>query len=154
MSNQQGDPGFTVTEVLIGMLIGSIMIAFSLSAYQFSIRAYNRWEREKDLESNTVSVFQTLRNDIARAKFVDTSMDSASMILIGGRSVIYRCWLENVYRNGQQMNREGIKMVVQISDSMHSQFVSIRSKDANRTCERSGIVTPMISAKESMRRGW
>lgn len=140
--------GYTITELLVALLIGSLIIGFCFTAYEFSQRIYSVWNKKNEIERNSNSVFQTIAFDIERAKEVELYHDSLSMRLIGNKHVVFRFDQGNLWRNEVQLNNDGYSITVDVAKEKETFSINIRSTLRNLTYSVSGTAASLRSSKE------
>lgn len=146
---QTNNEGYTITELLVALLIGSLIIGFCFTAYEFSQRIYSVWNKKNEIERNSNFVFQTIAFDIERAKEVKLYHDSLSMLLIGNKHIVYRFDQGNLWRNEVQLNNDGYSVSVDVAEEKEIFSIAIRSTTRHLSYSVSGTAEYLRSSKEA-----
>jgi len=94
------DAGFTITEILVTITAGSLVIGFALSLFLFTGKLVSRWQKETELKDQVRGVVVTVVRDLDRSLQAQSADDSTWVVTLpSGKEVIYRTSAGTVYRN-------------------------------------------------------
>ena len=112
----RSEDGFTIQEILVAIIVGSILVSMCLSVFLFSSKLLFRWQRNVEVREAADRILQTIAMDVQTARSVMIAGDS-SMVLErdGGRNITYR-FDGGVWRNDVRLVSNGkIASLVSIS---------------------------------------
>lgn len=112
--------GFTIQEVLVAIIVGSLLVGFSLSAFLFVSRIHRSWQSRSDIEQTTGRTVQTITLDVLRSKAATVSDSMITLEWPGGRRVHYLLGNSAVTRNGVQLAPDSSVRVGAIVRSMQA----------------------------------
>src|ERR1039458_3510989 len=86
-SNQEG---FTIQELLVTLIFGSLLVDFCFSLFLFSDKLFVSWQRRSELRDRTNYAMQTLASDVQGSRGLIMISDSSIILQkIGGKVVHY-----------------------------------------------------------------
>lgn len=136
------EAGFTITEILVVITIGSLVIGFALSLFLFVARLASGWQKETELKDQVRGVARAVMRDMDRALRAEPVNDSTWVITLpGDRSVTYRAWAGAVYRNDARL----------VSDK--DVFIRLSVSSSPSRGARSQVEDTFIIVAEGSRRG-
>ena len=104
--------GFTITELLVSMFIGSMIIGFVFTAYLFSQKLYGSWNKENEIKVLSYSITSTIAKDIRNSKKIVLQNDSTMMLeVIPNRIVQYSFSEYQNKRNDVSLNEDDQKKI-------------------------------------------
>ncbi len=93
--------GFTIQELLVVLMVGSLLVSFSLSLFLFTQRMFFSWERDDRMRLAIERSTQAIALDMQQAREVAVRPDSLIVIQGGaGRKHEYRLTADTALRNG------------------------------------------------------
>ncbi len=96
--------GFTITEILVVIMVGSLAIGFALSLFLFVARLVSGWQKETELKDKVHGVAYAIMQDMDRALRVEALDDSTwTIVLPADRRVTYRASAGAVYRDDTRL---------------------------------------------------
>ncbi len=110
MTRKEGitnEAGFTIQEILVVLLVGSLLVSFSISTYLFLGRLFTSWQRTVELHRVVNDAAQAIAFDIQHSGATYLLPDSSFIIeREAGKTVIYSFGSGTLLRNGQPMSVE------------------------------------------------
>ncbi len=98
------EAGFTIQELLVVLIVGSLLVTFCLSLFLFTGKLFSSWQRHAGARRALDGVLQVISLDVQRASSVTVIPDSLCFVDRGaGRIVEYRLTPDSVLRNGVSM---------------------------------------------------
>jgi len=154
----KSEHGFTIQELMVVLIVGSLLIGFTFSLFLFSNKMMFSWQRKSDVQQTVCRVTQTIASDIMKAKEIK-EITETSIILIGKNEnqIHYSFDGKYIYRNNDIVySDDNIQVSMKISEDIklreeknvsliHLQ-VTGQLKSINYQSETD--VMPLISSKE------
>lgn len=140
--------GFTITELVVAMLIGSLIIGFCFTAFGFSQRFYLLWNNKNEAGQAAIHAYHTISYDIERAKKVELSSDSLTVTKVGNKVVVYRFRDGNLWRNDVLVNRRGDMIAIDLKRAKQEYEISVSIMSGRSILIAKGTATIMQSSKE------
>ncbi len=130
------EAGFSMTELLAALLIGSTIAGFCYSAYIYSQKMFLTWDRKSHVVRLTDGTLQTLAADMRKAKSVVLVSDSIlSMQQICGKKITYRIGRDPVMRNDVTFNCDSsIALTTSIIAASTGYTIGVASFSKFQTC--------------------
>ena len=98
------EDGFTIQEILVVLIVGSILIGLSLSLFLFTDRLFLTWSITNDLKSETNRILYQLAIDIQQSRGIVEHTDTSFVLSRSvGRVIRYSY-------NGKTMLRNNVDM--------------------------------------------
>ncbi len=95
-----GDEGYTLTELMVALIAGSLVVSFVFSLFTFSQRVTTAWQRKVEVRLLTEMAVGVIAEDIGRAKSIIDLNDSVAVIEQDlHKTVVYRFGPTMVFRN-------------------------------------------------------
>ncbi len=117
------EAGYTIQELLIVLIVGSLLVGFSFSLFLFVNRMFSTWHKTAEFRQQVQSAVRTIATDISRSRRVVTYSDSALVLeKPTGIGVVYAF-------DGRSIRRDGISV---IADTSIACVVSLKRKTAGR----------------------
>lgn len=82
------ESGFTIHELLVVLLLGSLVVSFSLSLFLFAGRLFSSWQRSAELRDSGNLVVSRFLMDVARSSRCELRGDSSCVIFRPGCDLI------------------------------------------------------------------
>lgn len=85
---QVNEGGFTMQELLVSLIVGSLVISFCMSLFLFADRSFLRWQKnlkERDLANHTL---QLIVRDVQRSSDINNQTNASLSLRIGGSRLI------------------------------------------------------------------
>ncbi len=108
--------GFTIQELLVVMIVGSLLISLSLTTYMFATRLFLSWQAKSEGRAAVERVLQQMVYDIQRSKSIYSMTDSSlTLKSVGEKDISFSFGKGNVYRNGSPLiYQSGMTIAVKI----------------------------------------
>jgi len=101
------EDGFTIQEILVVLLVGSILIGLSLSLFLFTNKLFQTWSGTGNLKSETNRILYNMAFDIQQSREIIEHTDTSFVLLkSAGRIVHY------IY-DGKTLQRNDVDMTPQ-----------------------------------------
>jgi type II secretory pathway component PulJ len=98
------EDGFTIQEVLVVLIVGSILVGLSLSLFLFTNKLFLTWSGTNDLKSETNRILYQMAFDIQQAREIVENTDTSFVLSKSvGRVVRYSY-------NGKTLQRNDVEM--------------------------------------------
>lgn len=111
--NRRNDRGFTVHEVLVVIVVGSVVLGLGLAALLFAGRMFSGWQARSGVKQEMESLARTILFDVLRSKVVMETSDTLLMFQLNdGRVISHRVAGGRVYRNGVPMTSENVEVSI------------------------------------------
>lgn len=106
--------GFTVQEILVVLIVGSILVGMSLALFQFTNELFQRWHGSAELKNDVRRILCLMATDIQKANTV-VSLTDTSMILVRGldMNINYDFGESSNTNKGCRLKRNGIDITPQ-----------------------------------------
>jgi prepilin-type N-terminal cleavage/methylation domain-containing protein len=92
--------GFTIQELLVVLLVGSLLVSLTLSTFLFAGKLLHSWQRRSEIRSTVFRIAHTIAQDISQARDVTSFSDTALNIeMKNGKEVRYRFTTREILRN-------------------------------------------------------
>jgi competence protein ComGC len=106
----RNEDGFTIQEILVVLIVGSILVSLSLSLFQFTNELFQTWYGTNELKSDMNRILNTMALDIQRASGVVERTNSTLILSRGvGRTVKYSFDDHSLRRNNVDLTPQKIK---------------------------------------------
>jgi len=95
------ESGFTIQELLVTLVVGSILAGFSMTTFLFVVKLYHSWENRFGVRQQVRTILQDASLDMMRSKKMDYDGSADSMMTMtgaNGRLVTYIVKGHIVYR--------------------------------------------------------
>jgi hypothetical protein len=109
------EDGFTIQEILVVLLVGSILIGLSLSLFLFTNRLFTTWSGTNNLKNEANRILYNIALDIQKSREISEHTDTSFVLLRNnGRYIRYIYNDKNLYRNEVDMtpNKAAIKLKI------------------------------------------
>ncbi len=110
MRRQEGkrdEAGFTIQEILVVLLVGSLLVNFSISTFLFLSRLFATWQRTVELHRVVTDAAHAISYDIQHSGAAYLLPDSSFLIeREAGRTILYRFGSGTLLRDGWPMSVE------------------------------------------------
>ena len=98
------EDGFTIQEVLVVLIVGSILIGLSLSLFLFTNKLFLTWSGTSDLKSETNRILYQIAFDIQQSREIVEHTDTSLVLSRSvGRVIRYSYNGKTVLRNDVEM---------------------------------------------------
>ncbi len=112
------ESGFTIQEILVVMIVGSLLVSFSLSLFLFAAKITGRWKEKREVEEVVHRITEQVALDLNRSTALPELSDSLLAVHTGAaRFVVYHFSKNNVLRNGVSFGNQLIVYSVSITDA-------------------------------------
>src|SRR5258707_12369735 len=99
-STWQDQDGFTIQELLVTLVVGSILVSLSFSLFLFASKMYGSWQRKVDVQMSVTHALNLMVLDVLQSKLIPEVSDTAlELIIKSGRSVRYHFGSSVIRRN-------------------------------------------------------
>ncbi len=116
--------GFTIPEILVVIMVGSLVIGFALSLFLFAAKLVSGWQKKTELTDQVRGVAWAVIQDMDRALRVETVDDSTwKIVLPADRRVTYRASAGAVFRNESRLLGE-LDIFIRLSITSSSPQIS------------------------------
>ena len=135
MHRLKEENGFTVQELLVVLVVGSLLFSFCFSLFSFVDKVSLTWRRNKELKNVVHNNAENMAFDIQRSIWVARSADSlVTMEKPGKRLVEYRWASGLVARNGALLtNSLACTIAMEESHQDSSEVYLVRSTGRSRS---------------------
>jgi prepilin-type N-terminal cleavage/methylation domain-containing protein len=109
--------GFTMQELLVVMIVGSLLISLSFSVYAFTHKLFLSWQTKSEGRDAVERVVQQVMYDIQKSKSIDAITDTTLILKsVYEKDVAFLFKNGNIYRNSTPLLYQPVmKIVVKIS---------------------------------------
>jgi len=109
--------GFTMQELLVVMIVGSLLISLSFSVYAFTHKLFLSWQTKSEGRDAVERVLQQVVYDIQKSKSIDAITDTTLILKsVYEKDVAFLFKDGNIYRNSMPLlYQPAMKIVVKIS---------------------------------------
>jgi len=95
------ESGFTIQEILVAIIVGSVLVSLGLSFFLFFSKFSTTVERKREVETAANSALQQIAIDIQRAREVIQCEDTVIVLgMSAAKSVAYAQVGDEILRNG------------------------------------------------------
>jgi hypothetical protein len=153
------DDGFTIQELLVVMIAGSILVGSGLTAFEFVSRLHSRWQRESMLKAAVERAAQAIAIDIMRADGLLEMTDSTLTLRVHeDRPIRYEFNGNTILRNGLRWgDLDAIRLVATVSlvpildyGAPNRARIRVRGASGNQEAVAELEVTPKRSSREQV----
>ena len=111
------EAGFTIQELLVVLLVGSMLVSFSISTFLFLNRLYMSWHHSVEMHQAVTVAAETIAGDVQHSCAVHIYEDSTCLLERElGKAVLYRFGSERLSRNSAPMlQMDGLRISGMIS---------------------------------------
>ena len=149
------EAGFTIQELLVAIIVGSLLFTFAGSVFLFSQKMYIRWHHATNIYRHVNHISQLILLDLEESKHIQTITDSVlTFTRPSGLEVQYRFDGKGVRRNGQILNAGDERLIIQADkfSQITPQSVVVLSVDGMMNNATAGVknslVVPMSAREE------
>lgn len=159
MNARRNEQGFTLHEVLVAIIVGSLLISLCLVIVSFTGKQIARWKQRTQVEQSVQSTLQRVALDIQRSREILESTDSSLTLDMGiGLVVQYRSNEDGIWRNDVALAGSDEGATICRMRISHKPFtrecgVNVKGESGSFTFERSIRVEYLPSSKFSMLTG-
>src|SRR5213594_2059476 len=94
------DRGFTIQELMVTLIVGSLLVSFGFSLFLFVNKIYGSWQRKVDVQTTVSHALNVMTLDVLRSKMVPEVSDTAlELISISDRRIRYHFNSGQIRRN-------------------------------------------------------
>ena len=125
--------GFTIQELLVVIIVGSLLISLSFSVYAFTHKLFFSWQLKSEGRETVERVLQQVVYDIQKSKSIDALTDT-TLILKSAYEKDAAFLFKNgsIYRNGAPLlYQPGMAVVVKIVRAEQDSGFIVRCVDVN-----------------------
>ncbi|MGD0339096.1 MAG: hypothetical protein ABSB78_09930 [Bacteroidota bacterium] len=156
----QNEDGYTIQELLVVLIVGSLLVGFSLSLFLFADKLLASWQKTTELRESVHMTLQIIALDIQKSRRILAISDTTcSMARHTGMVVNYRFNGQKIWRNEIPVNADTtIAMSVRIQgvsgivkESIRKSVVQITVKGVRKMTEYSAeadILLPESSVQQ------
>jgi prepilin-type N-terminal cleavage/methylation domain-containing protein len=118
IANIRDEKGFTIQELMVVLIVGSLLVSFSFSLFLFGQKLFTSWQKKTEVRTSVTRVLQTISLDILQSNYVAEVSDTALFLTKqSGFNVKYRFDGTHVWRNGEMIiPGKEISLAVSISE--------------------------------------
>src|SRR5881394_2056663 len=104
VSRLRSEEGFTIQELMVVMVVGSLLVALSFNLYAFTSKLFSGWQKKIALHGEVSRVLQLMASDVQRSKQI-TELTDSTLALKGSTStdIGYRNLNGRIWRNGEEV---------------------------------------------------
>ena len=150
------EKGFTIQETLVVLIVGSLLVSFGLSVFQFTDKLMKKWNKKNEIHAVVNSISQQIALDIQRSGRPGEITDTSLVLAYGlTQEIVFRFTDRSTCRNDVQMcemPRDELAVYV-MSDSGNI----IRGDIGTSDFKASMRVSPLWSSRrefEQSRKNW
>jgi prepilin-type N-terminal cleavage/methylation domain-containing protein len=154
LSNENcSEAGFTVTELLVVISVGSIVIGYCLAMVLFLLKFSISWQRQSAIDDMLDAGYWRIARDIERSSGVDSLNPEVCTIVSGARDTIrYQFDSQGIRRNGWPVSVDTLlKAAVRPGLGKERYFVHLRLLPAGK--QREGLVVRRESSRSAFEEG-
>jgi prepilin-type N-terminal cleavage/methylation domain-containing protein len=127
--------GFTIQELIVALVVGSILIGYAFELYVFARRIVTHWQKEAEISEVVHSTLNRMTLDVQRANNVEIQGDSVFVMRTDTRVIaVYRCAGGFITRNDVLMNASG-SVALSTQPSRTGDLVSLELKGSSGSKE-------------------
>ena len=114
--------GFTIQEILVALVVGSLLIAFSMSTFSFVGKLFTSWKEQSEVRNAVAGALQQLALDIVRSRQVLEITESTLVVSKDPQTqIVYRFDGKHVWRDNVRLAySDGVDLAVAISSASDS----------------------------------
>jgi prepilin-type N-terminal cleavage/methylation domain-containing protein len=107
------EDGFTLTELMVAIMVGALMVSFTYSLYTFVGHLVSAWKKTTEIRSVAERSARQIAGDIERSKSCSELTDS-SLVLIQGmdKTIRYSFQPSMAYRNGDALDIDSASALI------------------------------------------
>jgi len=106
-SQLNAQDGFTVQELMVVLVVGSLLVTFSFSLFLFTSKLFSSWHKRTELRSEVSRVLQLIASDVNRSKQILALTDSTlTLATPSAAEITYRVQEHRIWRNHVQVGSE------------------------------------------------
>jgi hypothetical protein len=83
------EEGFTIQEILVVILVGSLLIGFSLSLFLFTNKLFQTWYGSSELKNNSNRIVQQIALDIQQSREIIGQTDTSLVLSKGIGKIVH-----------------------------------------------------------------
>jgi Tfp pilus assembly protein FimT len=135
----QNEDGFTIQEILVVLIVGSILVSMSFALFQFTNELFQMWYGSTELKNDVNRILHVIAADIQRSNAIIEQTESGVVLSKGsGRQVRYS------YSN-QVLKRDNDDLTPKSTKSFLVRWENV--------ADRKGLL-PMIRVKIAVQSRW
>jgi len=119
------EDGFTIQEILVVLIVGSILIGLSLSLFLFTNRLFLTWSGTNDLKSETNRILYQMAFDIQQSRGLIEHTDTSFVLSRSIGRVVRYCY------NGKTMQRNDVEMTPRKAATIRMKVVEEHTLDGH-----------------------
>jgi type II secretory pathway component PulJ len=97
--------GFTIQELMVNVIIGSLLISFSFSLFLFGQKLFLSWQKKSAVQTSVFRTMNTVSHDILNSQSIEGITDSSFILMKGNeRKIRYEFKPGSARRNGVPIN--------------------------------------------------
>ena len=148
------EKGFTIQELMVVLIVGSLLVSFSFSLFLFGQKLFTSWQKRTDVRTSVTRALQSISLDILQSNYVaEVSDTSLFLSKKDGIKVRYRFDGTRMWRNGEIISpAKEVSLAVSISEQStikkYPTLLHIKVEGASpalRYSSESDIVPPVSS---------
>ena len=149
------ESGFTIQELLVVLMVGSILVSFTYSLFLSSSKLLESWRKRSALREAVTRTLQSVAIDILRARDISELSDSSLVIVTRkGTETVYHLNRGRVQRNDEFIEPGGdIAITLTIAevgrDNQHGRLLDVKVRGRLRNTEylAETEVSPPLSSR-------
>lgn len=149
----KSEDGFTMIELTVVLIIGSLIAGISFSAYFFSEKSFYVWDKKACVTRLVDGAAQTIAADIRRAKSVTLISDSLAFLSqIDCKEILYHFEKEAITRNDVALNGDSsVTAAAGIAVSPYGYAINVGAVSRFKTAHLQVNVQQLESSASSFR---
>lgn len=159
-SIHSSEGGFTIQELLVALIVGSLVLSFSFSLFLFAGKLLTSWQREMELRTVVNRVTRTIASDVLRSKSGLIFADSLLILTgTGGREIRYRFQKGKIQRNLDLIHSKDVSVTAlvhvpgfQLDAKQFLVQVAVRGERGNLSHNSETVVSLPWSSRDEFRR--
>jgi prepilin-type N-terminal cleavage/methylation domain-containing protein len=126
--------GFTIRELIVALVVGSILVGYAFELYVFAQRIVTQWRKKAELSEVVCQALNRMTLDLQRGDEVETHGDSVYVVRADSRIVaLYKMSGGMLARNDVRMNDpSSVALSVDIAKAGELVSVAVTGKSGSR----------------------
>jgi hypothetical protein len=148
----KNEEGFTIQELMVVLIVGSLLIGFTLSLFLFTHKMLFSWQRKSEVERTVNHVLHNIALEISTAReIIEITDTTATFKNKNGNMVTYRFDGKSLYRNHDIIHSgDDIQLSIKVSNNPSSLIsLNVKGRSKSFVCQAEIKTMPLISGKEA-----
>ena len=80
-SQWKDERGFTIQELMVVIIVGSMLVTFSFSLFLFTHKVFSSWQKKSDVQTSVTHILNIMTLDVLQSKLIAEVSDTTMLLI-------------------------------------------------------------------------